>query len=140
MKNFRKNLFLGLIVIIAAITGYFLQEKERQSYVLESESRAGETLPSHYIPEESFSAETTAPEDVSGDEDVSYSEPSSDGKINLNTASKDELKSLYGIGEAKADKIIQYRLKHSFETIEDIMKIDGIGLKTFQKLKNDITV
>ena len=60
--------------------------------------------------------------------------------ININTASKDELCKLNGIGENKAKLIIQYREKKKFTKIEDITKVSGIGKKTFEKIKNDITV
>lgn len=62
-------------------------------------------------------------------------------KVNLNTAKKDELMSLRGVGEAKADDIIRYRESHGgFQKIEDIMKISGIKEAAFQKIKDDITV
>lgn len=62
-------------------------------------------------------------------------------RINLNTATKEELMTLRGIGEAKADDILQYRESHgSFQKIEDIMKISGIKDAAFQKIKEDITV
>ena len=62
------------------------------------------------------------------------------GKVNINTASKEELMKLTGIGEAKAKAIIEYRSKTRFNTIEDIKKVNGIGDAMFAKIKDDITV
>lgn len=60
--------------------------------------------------------------------------------ININTASKEELMTLKGIGESKALAIIQYREEHGlFNSIEDIKKIKGIGEKMFDKIKDFIT-
>lgn len=60
--------------------------------------------------------------------------------ININTADKNELMKITGIGEIKAEKIIEYREKNKFQKIEDIIKVNGIGKKTFEKIKNEITV
>jgi len=61
-------------------------------------------------------------------------------KININTATIKELSSLKGIGEVKASLIIKYRQQHPFKKIEDIMKVKGIGIKTFDKIKDKIEV
>lgn len=62
-------------------------------------------------------------------------------KINLNTASKEELMTLSGIGSARAEDIIQYREQHGrFQRIEDIKKISGIKDAAFEKIKDRITV
>lgn len=62
-------------------------------------------------------------------------------KINLNKATQAELETLPGIGPAKSQLIIEYRDENgSFKTIEDIMTISGFGEKTFEKLKDLITV
>ena len=64
-----------------------------------------------------------------------------DGKVNINTADEDELMTLSGIGESRAKAIIAYREENGkFESIEDIMKIDGIKEKMFEKIRDSITV
>ena len=65
---------------------------------------------------------------------------SDDGLININTASADELRTLTGIGEVTAEKIIEYRSSKTFKSKEDIMLVDGIGEKTYEKIKDRITV
>lgn len=62
-------------------------------------------------------------------------------KININTASKAELETLPGIGAVKAQNIIKYREEHGyFQRIEDITRVNGIGEKTFENIKDLITV
>lgn len=62
-------------------------------------------------------------------------------KVNLNTASKEQLMTLKGIGEARAEAIIAYRQESGpFTRIEDIMEVSGIKEAAFQKIKEDITV
>ncbi len=61
-------------------------------------------------------------------------------RISINTASKEELCTLPGIGKGTADKIIAYRSEHLFQTIEDLMKVKGIGQVKFDKLKDLITL
>lgn len=62
-------------------------------------------------------------------------------KINLNTATKEQLCTLPGIGESKANSILAYRETNgAYECIEDIMKVEGIKDGLFQKIKDQITV
>lgn len=64
-----------------------------------------------------------------------------DNIININTASKEELLSITGIGDAKAEAIISYREENgNFEKIEDIKNVSGIGDALFEKIKDFITV
>lgn len=63
------------------------------------------------------------------------------GKININVATQVELESLPNVGPVMAGKIIDYRTKNGlFQTIEDLKKVAGIGEKTFEELKELITV
>ncbi len=73
-------------------------------------------------------------------EDINLSDEKSD-KININTATKDELMTLSGIGESKACDIIAYREEHGgFESIEEIMNINGIKEGVYNKIKDFIVV
>lgn len=62
-------------------------------------------------------------------------------KVNINTASLEELQRLPRVGPQIAQRIIDYRKEHgNFKRIEDIMKVRGIGERTFNQLKDLITV
>ncbi len=63
------------------------------------------------------------------------------GKININTADSTALQTITGVGPVTAQKIIQYRTDNgSFRKIEDIQNVSGIGEKTFEKMKDSITI
>ena len=70
---------------------------------------------------------------------ISGAEPEEE-KININDASLDDLQKLPNIGPKTAEKIIQFREEENFETIEDIMNVNGIGEKTFEEIKEMIRV
>lgn len=64
-----------------------------------------------------------------------------DGLVNINQADVEQLMTLPGIGESKANVIVQYREEHgAFQTIEDLMQIPGIKQGVFDKIKNCIKV
>lgn len=75
--------------------------------------------------------------------DACIDEDSNDNNnlININTASVEELTTLTGIGDVKAEAIIKYRNEvGKFKTKEEILNVDGIGESLFEKIKGDITV
>lgn len=62
-------------------------------------------------------------------------------RVNLNTAGKEELMTLDGIGEARAEAILKYREENGgFRSIEEIMEIDGIKEKLFEKIRDRIEI
>lgn len=88
-----------------------------------------------YVPSEDEAAEGRMVQEMPG-----ASSPQ-DGKVNLNTASKEELMTLSGIGEVKAESIIKFREEQGgFSSAEDIMKIEGIKEGVFNKIKDQIKI
>lgn len=119
MRKLQKRHYV-LIFLIAFLAGIFLRGVENSSFEIVNSSTAN------------------APE-----LDVVYAESNQDDakKININQADVGELDKLHGIGESLAKRIIQYRtVNGNFEVIEDIMKVSGIGEKTFEDIKNQICV
>lgn len=60
--------------------------------------------------------------------------------VNINTADKKELMTLKGIGAKKAEAIIKYRTNNKFNSIDDLKKVEGIGDKLFDQIKDQITI
>ena len=73
--------------------------------------------------------------------DSNVEENEVNAKVNINTASKEKLETLPGVGETTAQKIIDYREANGkFKTIEDIKNVSGIGDSKYESLKDKITV
>ena len=121
-------------------------EKERSTIenpTIESFSTESPTIESPTIEsstKESFTKESFTKESSATGSSSSKSEKITT-KININTASVEELQTLKGIGPATAKSIILYREEYgAFSAIEEIMNVKRIGEKTFAKIKERITV
>ena len=72
---------------------------------------------------------------------IALAVPFANAAVDLNTATKDELVALSGIGPAKAQAILDYRTQHGgFKSIDELKDVKGIGARRFQKLKPELTV
>ena len=61
--------------------------------------------------------------------------------VNINTATKEELTSIKGIGDKRAQEIIDYRKKHgNFKSVDDLGKVPGIGPGLMKQIRSDVTV
>lgn len=91
-------------------------------------------IPIHYQEDQN------ADDDGEGPPEQTSQGITSTGKVNINTASKDELMTLTGIGEVMAERIIEYRTGSRFNSIEDIKSVKGIGDATYEKIKDNLTL
>jgi competence protein ComEA len=63
------------------------------------------------------------------------------GAININKANSAQLQTLNGIGPTKAEEILKYRKSHgTFKTVNELVNVKGIGPKTMEKLKSQVSV
>ncbi len=96
-----------------------------------------------YVPKngEELTMEQSLKQPVKSGEKVNEELASKGLKVNLNTASVAELQTLAGVGLKKAEDIIRYREENgSFQQIEELTKVSGIGEKTYEALKEQLTV
>ncbi len=135
MKN--ENIFFDKTTIVISVVCVFIlvvtgtlflkMENENHSTIIKSEESS--------VIKESID-ESVSSISANGNE---Y-DPDLYGLININTASEEELSLLTGIDKKKAAAIIKYRTTHKFTTIRDIIKVNGIGEKTFNAISDKICV
>lgn len=127
---------LGLKLYVNNDTGGTNFDKEKADRIIK---RSAGTLVTDTISKESKELTKNDSTETKSKKKSKKGENLAQKSININTASKDVLMQLPGVGKSTAEKIIEYReTQGSFKRIEDIMKIKGIGQKKFDKMKEFI--
>lgn len=140
-SNFSNVLFLALI----AVTSFMVGSQYRISSQVSAPVSQGTDLPSNDVIAELQSAlnnQPTSPDNggVQVTEKATQKPPQAK-LVNINTASAAELETLPGIGPSYAKAIIDYRTQNGpFVRLEDIQQVKGIGPKTFEKIRDKITL
>lgn len=63
-----------------------------------------------------------------------------EGKVNINAASVEELQELKGVGPVLAERIVEYRQEHPFQSPAEIQEVKGIGPETYEDIKESIAI
>ena len=133
MKNAKVILLSALVVLIVGITGVFIGRNTPDNRT---------RLPSSTVQTAVSTAQNTLQTDTpkTAATEAALAE-SGDGKININTATKEQLTLLPGIGETLADRIIAYRQENgAFTNTAQLELVEGIGNKKLLAILDYITV
>ncbi|OUO79905.1 hypothetical protein B5F53_05460 [Blautia sp. An249] len=115
--------------------GGFTQEAEPESINQAQMAQDGEQI--LVLTKEEFQAQGMSQPQAAGQSPAQGQE----GKVNINTADETQLQTLSGIGQSRAEAIIEYREKNGgFSSVEEIMNVDGIKEGIFEKIKDEIVV
>lgn len=129
--NLSRKLNDQMVVYVYTKYEYSLVDKEKIVYVEKECS----------CPTFDISSCTNNGSSIINDGPSTYSENSDTNLVNINTASKEELMTLTGIGESKAEAIIKYRETNGvFKNIEDIINVSGISENIYAKIKDNISI
>jgi len=137
--------FTGMKSSVAVVSTYARYEEPQQNNNTGTNEHSPDAAMPTVVPPESKAAGAAGPPSVEAGEERPVDSVGipreSDGRININTASRAELTDLPGIGNVLAGRIVDYRASNGqFSRIEDIRKVSGIGEKRFEAIRDRITV
>ncbi len=139
----KKQGILVLVMITALFIGFicglYIGRSDAGGDILISKTPET-TVPTQAPPSPTSPPETALPGDTAATEPIQTA-PQPIGKINLNTATKEQLTQLPGIGEVLAERIIRYRTAQGpFKKVHDLLKVEGIGEKKLDAIIDYLTV